>query len=853
MRFSAGTRLGPYEVTGTLGAGGMGEVYRALDPRLGREVAIKVLARSFAEDADRVRRFEQEARAVAALNHPNILAVHDIGTLDGSRYLVTELLEGETLRQKLGHGPLPARAAIEYSVQIAQGLAAAHEKGIVHRDLKPENLFITRHRNVKILDFGLAKQKLMPGGAEEETLATAQQTSAGLVLGTVGYMSPEQVRGEKLDPRSDIFAFGAVLYEMLAGERAFQRSSAAETMTAILKEEPPEIVAGPNRHIPPALDRIVRRCLEKDAGQRFQSAKDMGFALDSISAGSSQTERVGSLPAVRNYWRAATLVLAVLLLAAGVVAGHALYQRPLQPHYRQLTFRRGFLGTARFAPDGQTIVYAAAWGSPLTKLYSSRVDGTEVRDLGLPRGDLMAVSRTGQLALGLQGLTRSGPGDRLAEVPLAGGSPRALLDNVVVADWSPDGTQLAVVRYINGKCRLEYPIGHSLYETTGIITHMRFSPQGDAIAFMHHPLLGDDRGTVMLLDLNGQQRTLTQEWEGEQGLAWSPDGKEVWFTATKDFENDRNVYAVTRSGKQRLVFTAPGGLDLEDIAPDGRMLLAHDERHYEVMTTDLSGKAHQLGWLQLMEASSVSRDGKFALLTDYGSAGANYAVYLAKLDGSPPTLLSSGVSGDISPDNQWVTSILPLDPTKVMVLPTGVGEGKVVSAPNFHYQAAYWASDGRRLVVIASKGNHPLRFWVQDLGGGPPRGILPEGMEGHFVSMDGVDYVAARDAAGVLRLYPVDGGTPKNVAGITGDDQVIGGSPTADTLYVTPANGPPFPLRIFKVNIANGRREPLVSLTPGDPAGVAALFRPLLTADGKHCVYGQDREFAVLYIADWRR
>jgi Tol biopolymer transport system component len=809
MRFSTGTRLGPYEISGALGTGGMGEVYRALDPRLGREVAIKVLARSFAENTDRVRRFKQEARAVAALNHPNILAVHDIGTLDGSPYLISELLEGETLRQKLSRGPVSARLAIEYSVQIAQGLAAAHEKGIVHRDLKPENLFITKHRNVKILDFGLAKQKMMPGGAEDETLATAPQTSAGLVLGTIGYMSPEQVRGETADPRSDIFAFGAVLYEMLAGQRAFQRSSAAETMTAILKDDPPEIVSAADRHIPPALERIVGRCLEKDAAQRFQSAKDLGFALDSISAGTSQTELVASLPAARNRWRVATAALALLLLAAGILVGRALLQHPQLPHYRQLTFRRGFLGTARFAPEGQTIVYGAAWDGPLTKLYSSRVDGTEIRDLGLPAGDLLALSRSGQLAMTLQGRTRRGLGERLAEVPLAGGSPRELLDNVGAADWSPDGTKLAVVQCTNGKCRLEYPIGHSLYETTGFITPMRFSPRGDAIAFMNHPLLGDDRGTVMMVDLNGHQRTLTREWEGEDGLAWSPDGKEVWFTATNDFETDRNVYAVTPSGKQRLVFTAPGGLDLQDIAPDGRMLLAHNERHYEVMTSDVDHEGHLLSWLQMMEASSISRDGKFALLTDYGSTGSNYAVYLARLDGSPPTLLGNGVSGDISADNQWVTSMLPLDPTKVLVLPTGLGESKVVSAPSFSYQFAYWASDGRRLVMLASEADRPLRFWVQDIVGGRPHAITPEGINGHFVTVNHIDYIAARDATDALRLYPIDGGLPKNVAGTTDDDQVIGGSPSSNILYISPANRPPFPLRIFKLNVDNGRREPL--------------------------------------------
>jgi eukaryotic-like serine/threonine-protein kinase len=285
MTLTSGTRLGPYEILSPLGAGGMGEVYRARDPRLARDVAVKILPESFATDAERLRRFEQEARAVGPINHPNILSVYDIGAQGGTHYIVTELLEGETLREKLSSGILPSRRATEYAMQIAHGLAAAHEKSIVHRDLKPENLFITRDGRVKILDFGLAKHPVvvMQAGDAFATLGSTAHTSAGVVLGTAGYMAPEQVRGEAVDHRTDIFAFGAVLYEMLSGRRAFQRNSSVEAMAAILKEDPPELVATGEQQIPPALERIVRRCLEKSPGQRFQSAKDLGFALDGLA------------------------------------------------------------------------------------------------------------------------------------------------------------------------------------------------------------------------------------------------------------------------------------------------------------------------------------------------------------------------------------------------------------------------------------------------------------------------------------------------------------------------------------------------------------------------------------------
>src|SRR5262245_619190 len=279
VTLAAGTRLRPYEILSPLGAGGMGEVYRAKDPRLGREVAIKVLPASLSRDADRLRRFEQEARAAGALNHPNITAVYDVGTHDGSPYVVSELLEGETLRARMVGGALAPRRAVEYAIQIASGLASAHEKGIVHRDLKPENLFVTRDGRVKTLDFGLAKLLAPEEKRSETELPTA--TEPGVVLGTIGYMSPEQVRGQVADARSDIFSFGSILYEMLSGSRAFSGGSTADTMSAILLKEPPDLSVT-NENVPPGLERIVRHCLEKNPEQRFHSAHDLAFDLQAL-------------------------------------------------------------------------------------------------------------------------------------------------------------------------------------------------------------------------------------------------------------------------------------------------------------------------------------------------------------------------------------------------------------------------------------------------------------------------------------------------------------------------------------------------------------------------------------------
>jgi Tol biopolymer transport system component len=365
MALISGTKLGPYEIQSPLGAGGMGEVYRARDTRLGRNVALKVLSESFARDPERLRRFEQEARAVAALSHPNILGLYDIGSQNGSPYLVSELLEGQSLREVLQSGPVPSRKAGDYAVQIASGLAAAHEKGIVHRDLKPENLFITKEGRAKILDFGLAKltQAAPPGPAESDGLTlTSSPTQAGVVMGTAGYMSPEQVRGEPVDHRTDIFAFGAVLYEMISGQRAFHRDTAAETMTAILKEDPPDL-ADSAKPVFPALDRTVRRCLEKRPEQRFQSAQDLAFALGTLS-GTDASGAARATPARRTgqRWLWASLALALvsivtvvwLLSRSGPTANRMQFALPVPGEVSQMALSADGQMFAFVSPDNKT-------------------------------------------------------------------------------------------------------------------------------------------------------------------------------------------------------------------------------------------------------------------------------------------------------------------------------------------------------------------------------------------------------------------------------------------------------------------------------------------------------------------
>ncbi len=561
MPLNSGTKLGPYEIQSMLGAGGMGEVYRAHDSRLNRTVAIKVLPTTFSADRDRLQRFAQEARAAAALNHPNILSIFDIGEEQGAPYVVSELLEGETLRERLRKGALPARRVIDFASQVARGLAAAHEKGIVHRDLKPENLFITTDGRVKILDFGLAKLTRPEAAGEGGDAPTVQAaTETGMVMGTAGYMAPEQVRGKPADHRSDIFAFGAILYEMISGKRAFHGESAADTMSAILKEEVPEI-SETARNVPPGLERIVHHCLEKHPTQRFQSAGDLAFDLEALTGVSATGSKSGAQAAVQAAeatgnrrtltFVGATVVLALGMLALGWWIGKGSAAAP-PAQYQQITFRTGEIGNVRFTPDG-SIVYSAVWDGGERELYLARTDENGARDLGIKNAELLAISKTGELAIRLRarnvgGYARAGT---LARVPLSGGTPREVLENVQDADFAADGQTMAVVRFDpqSSHWRLEYPVGHVLLDSINWISHPKISHDGKRVAFAQHDNpSGDDEGSVAVIDMQGHEQILASNFVTVEGVQWSPSGNEIWFSAAHS-GSAADLRCVTLSGK----------------------------------------------------------------------------------------------------------------------------------------------------------------------------------------------------------------------------------------------------------------------------------------------------------------
>ncbi len=533
MTVSVGTKLGPYEIQAPLGAGGMGEVYRAKDAKLGREIAVKVLPAAVAADGDRRARFEQEARAASALNHPNILTVYDIGEADGALYIAMELVEGRTLRELVASGePLPTKRLLELSVQIAEGLAKAHAAGIVHRDLKPENVMVSKDGFVKILDFGLAKLTETPAqDASVLPTAIAAPTQPGTVMGTAGYMSPEQASGQPVDYRSDQFSFGAIVYEMATGKRAFQRKTGAETLVAIIREEPePLTQAAPKAPAP--VRWIVERLLAKDPEERYASTKDLARDLESIRDHLTETSASGALePAgpARVRRRGWVLPAALAFLAGAAVAFLAARKldsgSPL-PRFQRLSFRRGTILSSRFAPDGKSVLYGATWDGGPVEIYSTRPESPESKSFGLPPGNLLSVSRNGELAISLgwrYAIGWEGVGT-LARIPLSGGAPRELMESVDDADWSPDGQQLAVIHRVGDRARLEYPIGTVLEESSGWLSRPRLSPDGRTIAYFEHPERGDNAGRMLLLDVASRKKTTGPTFGGFNSYAWiSPD------------------------------------------------------------------------------------------------------------------------------------------------------------------------------------------------------------------------------------------------------------------------------------------------------------------------------------------
>jgi predicted Ser/Thr protein kinase len=854
MTLTAGARLGPYQILAPLGAGGMGEVFRARDTRLGREVAVKVLPEGVAADPQRRARFEQEARSASALNHPNIVTLFDIGEESGLSYIAMEYVEGRTLRDLVATGPLPTRKALDLATQLADGLAKAHGAGIVHRDLKPENVVVSKDGFVKILDFGLAKLTgpLSDSQSELQT-AVAPDTGAGAVLGTVGYMSPEQASGSSLDFRTDQFALGAILYEMVTGKRPFQRATAAETLTAIIREDP-EDVAQLNPRAPAPLRWIVDRCLEKDPDDRFASttdlARDLASLREHLSESTSAVEALTPPPARRRWLRPAAWLALGLFAGVGLAA---LVMRGLaspgpQLRFQRLSFRRGTVLSARFAPDGQSVVYGAVWEGAPPEVFSVRFDGPESRSLGLPPADVLSVSTTGELALSLGRHYVFGWETRgtLARVPLGGGAPRKVLEDVEAADWSPHGDELAVARDAGATRRLEFPIGKALYETAGWISDVRVSPDGQRVAFWSHPSRGDNLGSVEVVEKDGTRRSLGPG-SSAAGLAWAPDGRSLWAGGLN----------LGLQGQRRRTIAFFGGAYLHDVAAGGRALLNRRSFRREIVGR-APGRAAEanLSWLDWSYPQGLSGDGRTVLFDEQNMGrDPNYFIYLRGTDGSPAVRLGEGQSLALSPDGRWALArIATEEADDLVLLPTGAGEPRKLPRTGLHVDAAVFFPGGRRLLLGANEPEHASRLFVLDLDQGAPKPVSPEGVSlllgWDTLAPDGRQAIA-RGADGTLGLYPTNGGEPRPVSGVAPEDVPIRFTADGKSLYVQRGSGSP--AQVDVIDVATGRRRPWMELTPPDPAGILAIGPIFLSDDGRSYIYSYRREIDDLYLVEGLR
>jgi Tol biopolymer transport system component len=857
---AVGTTLGPYKILAPLGAGGMGEVYRAHDTRLGRDVAIKVLSSHLAATPEVRTRFEREARTISRLNHPHICTLHDVGHQDGIDYLVMELLEGETLAHRLEKGPLPVVEVLSLGAQIAEALDRAHRAGVVHRDLKPGNVMLTKG-GAKLMDFGLARPHAtgpVAGAVTESPTVSRPLTAEGTIVGTFQYMAPEQLEGKEADARSDLWALGCVLYEMATGTRAFEGESQASLIAAIMTGEP-RVMTELRPVTPPALERIVKRCLEKDPDARFQSASDLAFALGSFSGATEKAPGLAAAaPPSRQRANRMTWMLAgaAALATVAVMASHALWKppAPATASYQRLTFRRGTIDNARFAPDGRTVVYDARWDGKPSEIFTLRPGNPESRPLGITDARVLAVSSRGEMAIQLRptvsfGLTTG----TLARVPLEGGQPRALRAGVLSADWTPDGSGLAVAP--SDSLPVEYiqmPPGTTVARSRGNLMSVRIAPDGRTVAYWRQNRNEDLPGQLALAGAGARERVLCRIDYACTGLAWNPRTRELWYSEA-DTTGSTYLRAVSTNGRIRTLLSLAGSAALQDIAADGSVLLAISSSR-KAMHVLAPGQAEErdLSWLASSYPTDLSPDGRTIVFRESGAAtGRTSATYLRSTDGSPAIRLGDGVGGVLSPDQQCVAVCVRGERPRLRLIPIGAGEERDVATGDVVPSGLQWYfPDGRRLMFSGQRGAGENQFFAVPVEGGTPQPIAtPSWMNWigeHPISPDGRWVAAVARENLVNCILPAGGGPYRSIPGLAGGEVVLGWTEDSRGLYVFERGE--VPARIYRLDVATGRRQLWRELGPADRAGVALILFALIAPDGRSYAYYFERSQTDLYL-----
>ena len=824
MTLASGTKLGPYEVQGLLGAGGMGEVYRARDSRLGREVAVKVLPRAMAGDPERQHRFEAEARAAGALNHANIVTLHDVGIADGTPYIVTEILEGESLRAFIERGPVPARRAIELITQLASGLSAAHAKGIVHRDLKPENLFLLSDGRLKILDFGIAKLMRTEEASQAETTPVfASLTVAGTIMGTVSYMAPEQLRDRPVDQRADLFAVGAILHEMLTGKQPFSGETAADRVSAILSMDPPPLPESAERDVP-GIGAVVSRLLAKRPEQRLDTAADLGFVLTVLGG------------------RRAASPLPETAPTENLV------------DYRQLSFRDGEIGNARFAPDGQTVVYDASWGGKKSEVFVTRIEYPGTTSLGLENAIVQGVSSTAEIAVTLDvkdvgGFVNLG---RLARGPLVGGRPRELADSVFAADWHPDGRSLAAIRFVGSEFQIEAPLGRAIHKTHAWISHLRYSPDGSMLAFLEHPTLGNNAGYVCVMRPGEVPRRISEEYETLWRMAWRPDGQEIWFGG-EGKAGQIGIYGVTLDGKLRRVLSVPGWAVVEDITKNGDALvhLNRPRMHLEFAERsrglDSAKDLSNLDWSLLRD---MTPDGSTILMDETGpGSGGIPGVYVRATDGTPAFHVAEGTCMSMTPDGKWILAKSSGPSHHLNIVPTGLGESRSIDLGEMVVQYAHFLPGAEAALMIASRGGGARHLHRVDFASERITAVddaLEISSVSFHVSHDG-QRAALRDVEGRVRIVELADGSNRLVPGL--DTDTVSAGFAGDSRYLYVWRRSEIPARVRRIQVDTGESEPWVEIQPVVRGGVSGINALRFSADGERYAYCYVAIDSTLFLA----